>query len=531
MVLKRPVLLLLVLILLSSCADDNFFQEDALVQPEETKYKITSGSDSVWVVAGRHYDRSGFHRFFWGDHNRKIWSTPVKLPVFHLDSVAGGLKVIKKGGGYQTTSFHLQDDKGRLYAFRSVDKDPIHVVSKFWQPTFVSNILRDQISAANPYGVLVVPELAEAVGVHHTNPTLYYVPKKANGFGEFSSDVGGKVFMLEEKYEEKVDLTAPFVKAVDFEDSHDALRERFQENTHHFDQRAFARARLLDVLIGDWDRHKGQWDWAVRKDGHDTYYVPIPRDRDQVFMKMGDGLIPSIATSKIMARKFHSFDHDFSDVKAYMINSRFLDERLLNELTLSEWQSIAKKMQQQLTDKVIENAVQQLPTPIFSLIGEELAQDLKSRRNLLDKAATKMYNILAETVTIAGTDQEERFVVKRLDNERTEVSLYRKADDGVPAKRFYHRIFYRNQTELIKLYGLGDDDEFILTGNVEEGIMVKIYGGLGADVITDSSSVQGWKKYTQIYDTERGNEIIFGTEAKDKTTRDVRVHAFDREGN
>ncbi|WP_439883218.1 hypothetical protein ACSX1A_08600 [Pontibacter sp. MBLB2868] len=528
---KRPVFLLLFLLLLSSCADNNFFQKDALATPEEIKGKQPAGPDSVWVVAGRHYNRSGFYRFFWGNHNRKLWATPVKLPVFHLNKVKGGLKVVKKGGGFQTTSFHLKDNKGRLYAFRSIDKDPIHVVSKFWRPTFVSDILRDQTSAANPYGALVVPTLAQAVGVHHTNPALYYVPENAPGWGEYANEVAGKIFMLEEKYEDKIDLTASYSKAVDFEDSDDALRERFEHNTHHFDQRAFAKARLLDLLLGDWDRHKGQWDWAVRKQENETYYLPIPKDRDQVFMEMGDGLLPAIATSKIMARKFHSFDHDFSDVKAYMINSRFLDERLLNELTLQDWQNIARQMQQQLTDSIIERAVHQLPPPIYSLIGQETARNLKSRRNLLTKAAEKMYDILAESVSVAGSDEEEYFKVARLDDNRTDVKMYRKGDHDKPTKLLYHRVFYRDQTKQIKLYGLADDDVFELTGNVKDGILIKIYGGLGADKITDNSNVYGLKKYTQVYDTERGNEIVFGTEAKDKTTRDVRVHAFDREGN
>ncbi|WP_276496116.1 hypothetical protein [Pontibacter litorisediminis] len=526
--MKRVALVLFCSLALSGCANEDFFQHDALATEQELAGRAAAGPDSAWVILGRHYDRSGFYRFFWGNHHRPLWTTPVQLPIFKLDSIQGGLKVVKKGGGYQTTSFQLQDKYGRLYALRSIDKDPKEVVSKFWQGTFVTNILRDQTSAANPFGALVVPPLAKAAGVYHTNPKLYYVAANDTLFGKFSQQVQGKVFMLEEKYETPADITAAFAPdVIGFEESEDALRKRFRSNAYHFNQRAFARARLLDLLIGDWDRHKGQWDWAVTAQGTDTVYDPIPKDRDQVFLKMKDGLIPFIATNKLLARKFHTFDHDFSDVKAYMINAKFIDERLLNELSQEDWQRIAKDMQAQLTDEVIESAVKELPAPIYTMVGAKISSNLKSRRNLLDKAAAKMYALLAKSVTVAGSDKKERFEVKRLDNEHVEVTVTRDAS----GTQLYKRTFKRGETEEIRLYGLAGDDEFILSGEVQESILVRIYGGLGEDEITDNSRVSGWKKYTRIYDTDRGNEIEFGTEAKDMTTDDVRVHAYDREGN
>lgn len=529
-IMWRVMLVLLCSVFFYSCADDDFFQHDAL-SSEMQNMEAAASQDSAWVTVGRHYDRNVFHRFFWGGHHRALWAVPVKLPVFKLNEVKGGLKVVDIGGGYQTTSFELQDSTGRRYALRSLDKDPVHVVSKFWQKTFVANILRDQTSAANPFGALVVPLLAEAVGVYHSNPQLYYISTSDNSFGRYAPAVQGKVFMLEEKYESTSDITSSFKGVSDFEDSEDVLQLRFKTNTHHVNQRAFARARLLDLLIGDWDRHKGQWEWAITKIGADTYYEPIPKDRDQVFLKMNDGLIPYIATNKLLARKFHSFDSDFSDVKAYMINAEFVDARFLNEVSHEHWQQIARRMQQQLTDQVIEEAVRQLPQPVYTLIGEKIEFNLKSRRDKLPEAASKMYKILAKQVIIPGSDEVEHFRVHRLDDARVEVTVMRPATSTLPAKQLFYRVFNRHETQLIILRGLAGKDKFIITGNVQESIPMKVYGGLGEDKVIDSSVVKGWKKYTLVYDTSRGNEIIFGPETKDMTTDDVRVHAFDREGN
>ncbi|WP_018478099.1 prefoldin domain-containing protein [Pontibacter roseus] len=527
----KTALLLLLTLLLGSCADNDFFQKDALAEPGEAGIATAPGPDSVWVVAGRHYERGWLHRLFWGRHNRDLWTTPVKLPVFDLATMNGGMKVLKKLGGYQTSSFHLQDSLGRLYAFRSIDKDPVLVLAKFWRPTFVTNILRDQTSSANPYGALVVPVLAEAAGMYHASPILYYVRSDDSSFGAYADAVQGKVFMLEEKFKSAANVLPAFANVATFEDSDDALRKRYETNTHHFNQRAFARARLLDVLLGDWDRHKGQWDWAAFQEGKDVRYEPIPKDRDQVFLKMNDGAIPFLATSKLVARKFSSFGPQIKDVKALMINAEFIDERLLNEISRQEWQQVAQELQQKLTDSVIERAVKQLPAPVYKLVGADMTESLRNRRDQLPEVASKMYEVLAKHVTVAGTDKQDNFLVKRLDDARTELTVTRPAQDSLPEKVLYQRIFSRKETEKITLHGLGNDDTFLLEGNTTDGILVEVYGGLGEDEITDKSSVKGRRRMTHIYDTERGNEIDFGTEARDFTTRDVRVHAYDREGN
>lgn len=524
-------LLLFSSLCLSGCADDDFFQEDARATAAELVGRKPAGPDSAWVVAGRHYDRSGFHTFFWGDHNRAIWAMPVKVPVFRLDSLYGGLTVVKKGGGFQTTSFTLEDKQGRSYALRSLDKDPVEVVPPFWRRTFVANVLRDQTSASNPYGALVVPVLAEAAGVYHASPRLYYVASSDTSFGEHAATVQGKMFLLQEKFEGPADLTPAFGAAVSFADTEKVLRLRYRKNTYHINQQAFARARLLDLLVGDWDRHKGQWEWAVTKEGQETIFNPIPKDRDQVFMKMSDGLIPAIATSKFVVRKFHSFDKDFDDVQAYMINAKFVDERFLNELSLPEWQQIAKNLQKSLTDEVIKKAVRELPLPIYNQFGQGLVEKLKNRRDQLAAAAEKMYRLLAKEVTVAGADTKEKFTVNRLSDEQTEITVARAATSRLPARQLYHRIFNSNETKSITLHGLAGDDTFLVKGNADHGILINIYGGLGEDIIADSSEVSDWKKRTRIYDTARGNVLYFGSEARDMTTRDVRVHAYDREGN
>ena len=39
----------------------------------------------------------------------------------------------------------------------------------------------------------------------------------------------------------------------------DSLR---RDPTEHIDALEYLTARLMDIYMGDWDRHSGQWEWA-----------------------------------------------------------------------------------------------------------------------------------------------------------------------------------------------------------------------------------------------------------------------------
>ncbi|NEM98343.1 hypothetical protein [Pontibacter burrus] len=521
-------LLALIFISISGCARKNFYAKTPIVDPAVYKQlqQNPAAFDSVTVQAGKHYKRGAIHRLFWGTHYRPVWTAPVTVPVLDLKTVKGGLKFEKLGGGFQTTSMTLSDSTGFTYALRSLDKDPVSVVPAVWHKTFVANILRDQTSAINPYGALMVPPLAEAAGIPHSTPKLYYVAPNDTSFGEHSERFSNNIFMLEEKYDGKEAITPALGDAVDIVSSKKMLNKMFEEDDHFIDQQTFAKARLLDILMNDWDRHEGQWEWAEYKKGKNTIYRPIPKDRDNVFYRFQDGIIPWIFSRNWAIRKFESFDEDINDVYALAMNSEFLDERALSQVTREQFDSVAVLLQKQITDDVIQEAVRQLPPSVYAIEGEDTAKKLRSRRDGLRKAAEEFYEILAKEPFVTGTDEEDKFEVKRLNDNETEVIVSRKSDDVIT----YRRTFKHSETKKITLYGLAEDDEFDISGEVNKGIKVMIVGGRGEDEIKDKSNVKRGGKKTWVYDTRRGTEIEAGPETKDKTTKDIRVHAFDREG-
>ena len=51
----------------------------------------------------------------------------------------------------------------------------------------ISGFVQDGISASHPYGVMVVPPFAEAVGVYHTNSKYVWIPAQ-KALGDFNND-------------------------------------------------------------------------------------------------------------------------------------------------------------------------------------------------------------------------------------------------------------------------------------------------------------------------------------------------------
>ena len=230
----------------------------------------------------------------------------------------------------------------------------------------------------------------------------------------------------------------------------------------------------------------------------------MPKDRDQALCRYDDGLIPWLATRKFAARKFESFHPQYKDVFGLTINAAFLDARALPEVSLVDFKRLAREMQAALPDSVLRLAVRHFPEPVYELVGEETYQYLRSRLRRLPQAAEEYYKILAKEVAVVGSDERERFVVQRLNQGRTVVEVFRLGEGNLNGAKVYSRTLFANETETIKLYGLKGDDIFDVKGSAAKGSYVYIYGGGGADEVTDKSQVEGWRKKTVVIDDERG---------------------------
>ena len=117
----------------------------------------------ITVPASEKYSSPSFlEKIFFGSNYRREWGTPVRMPVFDIRKT--NFRIVTMGGGQQTTSLELVDDKGREWVLRSVDKD-VQSEKKIAQNKFIKAIVQDHVSDSYPYAGLSVPDIAHAAGV------------------------------------------------------------------------------------------------------------------------------------------------------------------------------------------------------------------------------------------------------------------------------------------------------------------------------------------------------------------------------
>src|SRR5678816_986072 len=97
------------------------------------------------AVAGQHYAVDGFKRTLLGAGWRDVWVTPIAVPSLELATFAGGLKVLERGGGYQSITLHLQEESGwKEYRFRTVNKFPGMTLPASLRETAAGRLIQDQ---------------------------------------------------------------------------------------------------------------------------------------------------------------------------------------------------------------------------------------------------------------------------------------------------------------------------------------------------------------------------------------------------
>lgn len=453
----------------------------------------------ITVVASTGYAARNFKNFVLGKHYRKEWATPVEVEVLDITKTEDGLQPTKRGGGKQTKSLRFQNKNGQEFVLRQIDKSPDKALPPELRGTFASDIVKDQISSANPYAALAVAPLAKAAGVYHSNPKLVYIPFSKQ-LGDFNEEFGNTYCLFENRLvgNQSDNPDVGFSEKVVTPDK--MFKKYFSDNDHRVDQQAYLNARIFDMLIGDWDRHEDQWTWASFKEGKHTIYRPVPRDRDQAFAKL-DGLIPWLATRKFALRQTQDFGKTIKDVNGLMWTGRNQDRLFTTALTKEDWINCVRAMQKNLTDEVIDSSLKKMPEVIYLLSGKRITERLKSRRDHLEKYALQYYRFVNKEVEVTGTEDREFFEVTRLNNNQTNVKVYNINKEGAKGRLFFERTFNGGETKEIRLYGMGNNDVFELTGNTGKAIRIRIIGGNGKDSITDSSVVRGLAKKTKVYDT------------------------------
>lgn len=507
-------------------------EDERLVVPPVEESPVVMPINATYAQAG------GIGRFFLGRQYRELWATPVQAPVLDWTNEADGLTPIKIGGQSQSVTLRVSGGDGKYYMLRSIDKRPTRSLSSAARRTFAGTIIQDQVAMQHPFGAFLVPHLAGPAGIFHTNPRLMYVPPDPRGEVQNEALVG-QVVLFEERADEDVSDIDSFGNASNVIGSAKLFNEIDDDNDHRVDPYMFARARLFDMLIADHDRTLDNFRWGAfepfelnpdlegeaRKEG--KIYLPIPVDRDKAFSK-NDGVFPTLY--RVLAEPaWQSFGEAYGYLRGLNRKGMPLDRRFSGVLDRTAWVGIADSMRLALSDDVIEQAVRTWPEPVFEEGGDEMIRTLKARRDQLSTVADQYYDVLASVIDVVGSNKHEVFRINRIDDETTEVVMYKANKKGEIRKELFRRTVKSHETHEIRLYGQGGNDRFETQGEVDRGPRIIIVGGPDDDTIVDASIIRKGPRKTHVFDTVRGTTIAEGPETKQKLSAAIDVNTYEFE--
>jgi hypothetical protein len=489
-----------------------------LLLPNAAWCQAKVNKDSITIAVEPEYDKvSGVHRVLLGENYRKEWATPVKIRMLNLGTEKGGLTVLEKGGGMQTKSLRLKDKTGQEWVLRSVQKYPERVLPPTLRKGLAKAIIQDQTTTANPFASLTVPPLADALGIPHSNPEIVYVGDDLV-LGKFSKDYKNSVFLFEEREP---------LESEDTDNTKKVQQKLREDNDVRVDSKLVLRARLLDMVIGDWDRHDDQWRWDKDKSKKETVYTPIPRDRDQVYYKTS-GIFPWIVAHQWLKAKFQPFKEEIRDVGAWNFNGRFFDRYFLRELNEEDWKEQINYVQSHLTDEVIKQAMRRMPVKIYALSADKIIKTTIARRNNLSKQGIEYYRFISGQVDVPASEKNEDIEIKQLDSGKVSLTIRNIKKDSTLGKAVYERIFDPEVTKDVRVYGFGGGDKFKVTGKGKSPIRVRMIGAPGTDSFEIDKEVNN-KRHLYIYDrANEANVLPHKSLAKIHTSTDTGITTYNR---
>lgn len=439
-------------------------------------------------IFGRPISRNGiFYEYLWGTHYSKYYQKTIAIKTASLDTLFGGLKPIGLDKMSLNSSLILSDKKGKEFVLTPLEKD----ASTFFKSIAYKNqsfssqthndiseqFLRDYFTTIHPYIPLVIPSLSNAIGLRSTEPKLFYFPKQ-NSLQHYNSDFGNAFYYLTEQPTTAFKNNKTFGKATSVISTEEMLKLIRLDKNNKVDTDNYIRARLFDMLVGDWDRGASNWQWAAYEEKGETIYRPISSQRDQAFAKY-DGAFLGLLKSIPAMGQMHSYRYSLSNVKSFNKQAYALDLALLPDTKEESWIKQANSMQEQLTNELINAAFLKMPNELQDETTSKLKLHFRNRLKKLTETARTYHKLLEKKAIVVGTQKNDVIVITRLSKGRTLVVMY----NGLktPANIVFEKTFYKKNTKEIWLFGLEGNDQFSVEGIEKKNIRLRLIGGLNED--------------------------------------------------
>ena len=446
------------------------------------------------VAVSYRYDKGAVHAFVFGGGHRDLWSTEIELPVVDLGKVGGGLEPVGRFGGLQTAVLGFKGKDGRAYSFRGTDKDPSAVLPEVLRNTFARSLVQDQMAAQHPAGPLAAGVISEAAGVLTIHERMVIIPDDPR-LGKYREEFAGMVGSLYEYPLPEAPGRPGFHGATEIIDYKELYTRLRRSNDDRVWTQAFLRARLIDILLGDFDRHRKQWRW-VKLPG-EPRWQPLPEDRDQAFVRY-DGYGSRVVYIYIPI--LQNYGPEYPRISGLTLHGWEQDRWLLAGLDWPTWQATVTDIQARLTDDVVDRAIAALPLEFAAMDGERLRADLRGRRDNLARGARKFYDHLAGQVDVQTSSASDDVQVTWSDAGALTVEVRDRSAD----RAWFRRQFLPDETDEVRVYLRGGDDVVTVRGDAG-AIMLRVLAEGGNKVLDDGPGGD-----TRLYDETGATTVTHG---------------------
>jgi hypothetical protein len=429
------------------------------------------------VAAGKEYETSSQHRRWFGDGYRDVWATPFEAPVLDLSREAGGLEPVRQVGGLQTPGLAMSGADGRSYTFRSLHKEPERLLPPEWRESWPAKIVRDATSGTHPGAAVMLPVLAEAASIPHTEPHLTVMPDDPK-LGDFRVTFANKLGTFEVYPTASSGTREGFAGATEIIPTSELWERWLKGPENRIDSRALVRARILDLFVDNYDRRRGQFRW-MRIPGRASW-VPLPEDPDMAFLRR-DGIINTAMRQHRPQLLVFSEDYPGSLEGPTLLASE-VDRWLLSDVDIALYREVARDLQSAWSDEVLEKTVAQLPPEWQALDNGAIVRALKARRAGLVEYVERFYDDVARRVDIHLTDQNEIVTIVATGSDHTTINA---SVAGAPAP-YFSRTFDEKHTKEVRIYVHGGEDRIERNGK-EGSLQVRVIADGGKKTVESPS--------------------------------------------
>jgi hypothetical protein len=457
--------------------------QSADAQPSISLFQTQAQTDSVTIAANPDFQASGLHRFLFGSLWRDVWATPVKAEKLILNTPIRTLKVTRLIPIKEKVFFlDLIDSLGAEYSFEPIISKSTYPFPSDFSVLLPPSLVLDQLSTLNPYTWLILPPIFQALELPYRDIKLVFLPSNELP-GMYRRYFGNKLGLLRYPLHfPSSDTAASHRINLISTDAVIKLNE-FSPRNERIDELQYLKSRIVDILLGNWNRSPDKWMWqAVRRDKY-RYWEPVSMwGAFSQFQKL-DGLFPTIAD--LVVPELEACDENISNVENLTLAGRELDRRLLISYPKQTWDSLAAWIQTRISDSLLTTVVSRLPIPILEKEGKVILHILQSRRAQLLKAVEEFYKLSSEYVEIHGSNRAESVEIRRIGRHMVFVAMYDRFDNSHTP--FYQRLFHDDLTKEIRLLLLGGDDKTIIEGEESGTIKIIVDGGSGKNELVDMS--------------------------------------------